>query len=94
MSRSVSDLASASMREIGRSLAERKISPVELLNATLERVDALQPCLQCFTTITAEYALRQARIAEQEIMRGHYRGPLHGIPYTLKDVIAKSSKAG
>jgi Asp-tRNA(Asn)/Glu-tRNA(Gln) amidotransferase A subunit family amidase len=44
--------------------------------------------LQCFTTVTPEYALQRARDAEREITGGQYRGPLHGIPYTLKDVIA------
>ena len=64
------------------------LSPVDLVTATLERIHALQPTLQCFTTVTPELALRQAREAERDIARGRYRGPLHGIPYTLKDVVA------
>jgi len=61
---------------------------VELVAATLEQIDALQPRLLCFTTVTPEYAMQRAREAERDIARGQYRGPLHGIPYTLKDVIA------
>jgi len=82
------DLVSTSISEMSSALRERKISPVELLTATLQRAEALQPRLQCFTTLTPEYALQRAHAAEREIMRGRYRGPLHGIPYTLKDVVA------
>ena len=64
------------------------LSPVELVTATLERIDALQPTLRCFTTVTPDLALRRARETERDIARGRYRGPLHGIPYTLKDVMA------
>jgi aspartyl-tRNA(Asn)/glutamyl-tRNA(Gln) amidotransferase subunit A len=82
------DLAAATITETSTRLRQRDISPVELVAATLERIDALQPRLQCFTTVTPEYAMQRARDAEREIARGQYRGPLHGIPYTLKDVIA------
>jgi Asp-tRNA(Asn)/Glu-tRNA(Gln) amidotransferase A subunit family amidase len=81
-------LASATITEMSTLLRQRDISPVELVAATLERIDALQPRLQCFITVTPEYAMQRARDAEREIARGQYRGPLHGIPYTLKDVIA------
>src|SRR5688500_8563762 len=82
------DLVSATITTISQALRQRDISPVELITATLERIDALQPRLQCFTTVTPEYALHRAREAEREIGQGRYRGPLHGIPYTLKDVVA------
>lgn len=82
------DLVSATIVEMSDSLRKREVSPVELVAATLERIDALQPQLLCFTTVTPEYAMQRARDAEREIARGQYRGPLHGIPYTLKDVIA------
>jgi aspartyl-tRNA(Asn)/glutamyl-tRNA(Gln) amidotransferase subunit A len=82
------DFVSATIVGMGEALRQREISPVELTTATLERIEALQPRLQCFTTLTAERALQQARAAEHEIAHGRYRGPLHGIPYTLKDVIA------
>ena len=64
------------------------LSPVELTEATLERIDKLQPILHAFVAVTADYALGRARQAERELRAGHYRGPLHGIPYTLKEVIA------
>ena len=64
------------------------LSPVELAEATLERIDELQPRLHAFVTVTADYALDRARAAEREMRAGHDRGPLHGVPYTLKEVIA------
>lgn len=73
--------------EAAALLRKRKISPVELTKAALRRIDALDPRLNAFITVTAERALREARAAEREIARGKYRGPLHGIPITLKDNI-------
>jgi aspartyl-tRNA(Asn)/glutamyl-tRNA(Gln) amidotransferase subunit A len=63
-----------------------KLSPMELTEAFLRRISHLQPKLNAFITITAELARKQARQAEREIMKGKYRGPLHGIPITLKDL--------
>lgn len=68
-------------------LRKKKISPVELAKAALRRIETLNPRLNAFITVTAERALREARAAEREIARGKYRGPLHGIPITLKDNI-------
>ncbi|HLW43797.1 MAG TPA: amidase [Candidatus Acidoferrales bacterium] len=73
--------------EAAALLRKKKISPVELAKAALERMETLNPRLNAFITITAERALREARAAEREIARGKYRGPLHGIPITLKDNI-------
>ncbi len=69
-------------------LRKRKVSPVELTRAFLERIARLNPTLNAFITVTAERAMADARRAEGEIKRGKYRGPLHGIPITLKDNIA------
>src|SRR5436853_613739 len=80
------DLAQLTIRSAGRLLRTRKLSPVELTKAHLMRVERLQPVLRAFITVTADLALRQARKAEAEITHGSYRGPLHGIPVTLKDV--------
>jgi aspartyl-tRNA(Asn)/glutamyl-tRNA(Gln) amidotransferase subunit A len=88
MSNDELDLVSATITGMGEALRKRQISPVELVTATLKRIEALQPRLQCFTTLTPEYALQRAREAEHEIAHGRYHGPLHGIPYTLKDVVA------
>lgn len=64
----------------------RKFSPVELTQALLQRIEAFDTQVRAFITLTPELALEQARKAEQEIAAGHYRGPMHGIPFGLKDV--------
>ena len=61
--------------------------PVELTRSCLDRIEKLNPTLNAFVTVTAESALAQARAAESEISRGEWRGPLHGIPIALKDLI-------
>jgi aspartyl-tRNA(Asn)/glutamyl-tRNA(Gln) amidotransferase subunit A len=68
-------------------LRRREISPVELTRACLDRIAKLNPALNAFITVTAESALAEARAAEIEISRGEWRGPLHGIPIALKDLI-------
>ncbi|MDQ4075574.1 MAG: amidase [Chloroflexota bacterium] len=67
-------------------LAQREISPVELTRAHLARIEAVDPLLNSFITVTEEVALRQAREAEREIARGEYCGPLHGVPVAVKDL--------
>jgi aspartyl-tRNA(Asn)/glutamyl-tRNA(Gln) amidotransferase subunit A len=67
-------------------LRRRKLSPVELTRWILDRIERLQPRLNAYITITSDLALRQARQAEKAIARGQYRGPLHGIPISLKDL--------
>src|SRR5277367_705424 len=66
----------------------RKLSPVELVRAYLDRIEAVNPKVNAFLTITGDRALEQARNAEREIATGRYRGPLHGIPYAAKDLFA------
>jgi Asp-tRNA(Asn)/Glu-tRNA(Gln) amidotransferase A subunit family amidase len=73
--------------QLAEALRLRQISPVEVTRSCLERIDALNPTLNAFITITADQALAQARVAEEEIGRGDHRGPLHGIPIGLKDLI-------
>ena len=68
-------------------IGARKLSPVELVDAYLARIEALNPQLDAFITVTAELAKEQARKAESEIAAGRWRGPLHGIPFGLKDMI-------
>jgi aspartyl-tRNA(Asn)/glutamyl-tRNA(Gln) amidotransferase subunit A len=72
--------------EASRLIAARQLSPVELTQAFLARIEAIDPQLNAYLLVTAEVALAQARRAEDEIMAGNYRGPLHGIPYALKDI--------
>jgi aspartyl-tRNA(Asn)/glutamyl-tRNA(Gln) amidotransferase subunit A len=68
-------------------LRRKEISPLELTQACLERIGKLNPALNAFITVTAESALAASRAAETEIARGDWRGPLHGIPIALKDLI-------
>ena len=74
--------------ELSKMVRARKVSPVELTRACLARVEALNPKLSAFATVTADLALDQARQAEREIASGKDRGPLHGIPYGAKDLVA------
>ena len=90
MSARTIELESLTLSGAGELLRTRALSAVELAEASIERMHRLQPRLVCFTTMTPELALRQARRADNEIARGRWRGPLHGVPYTLKDVIATS----
>ncbi|MGB0038909.1 MAG: amidase, partial [Terriglobales bacterium] len=64
-----------------------EISPVELTRDYLDRIERLNPKLNAYITVLADSALCEARHAEQEIFRGDYRGPLHGIPIGLKDIL-------
>ncbi len=72
--------------EASQLIRSRQLSPVEYTAALLNRIEALEPQLNAFITLTADLARRQARQAEAEIMSGSYRGPLHGIPFALKDI--------
>ena len=73
--------------ELSVKIRNRSISPVELTHQCLDRIAKLNPVLNAFITVTAESALERARLAEREIYRGTYLGPLHGIPIGLKDII-------
>ncbi|MBU3060982.1 Asp-tRNA(Asn)/Glu-tRNA(Gln) amidotransferase GatCAB subunit A [Nocardia sp. NEAU-G5] len=68
-------------------IRERRLSPVELVDSVLERIDRVEPHVEAYVTVTAEQARGTAREAEHEIARGGRRGPLHGIPAGLKDLI-------
>jgi aspartyl-tRNA(Asn)/glutamyl-tRNA(Gln) amidotransferase subunit A len=82
------DLVYAPISELSALLKSRKLSPVELTRACLDRSQALDPTLHAWVTITADRALAEARAAEKEIGAGRARGPLHGIPYGAKDLLA------
>jgi aspartyl-tRNA(Asn)/glutamyl-tRNA(Gln) amidotransferase subunit A len=75
------------LTEAAQQIRSRQLSPVELARACLARIERLNPTLNAFITITADLALEQARQAEAEVMAGHWRGPLHGIPIGLKDLL-------
>ncbi len=77
----------ASLREVSGLVRTKSVSPVELTQDSLARIESLYPKLNAFITITADHALAQARQAESEILRDGWRGPLHGIPLGIKDLI-------
>jgi len=80
------DITSLHLNEAGALVKQKKISPVEITQACLHRIEALNPQLNAFITVTAESALAEARRGESEVQRGEWRGPLHGIPIALKDL--------
>src|SRR4051812_5448396 len=82
---SVQDLVYLSLREAAEQVQQRRVSPVELTAAVLARTEALEPRVHAYITPMFDEALAAARQAEQEIMAGRYRGPLHGMPIALKD---------
>ena len=77
----------SSLLETSELLQRGEVSPVELITATLDRISALDGRLHSFISVLAKSALEQAVEAEKEIDLGNYRGPLHGIPIGLKDII-------
>jgi aspartyl-tRNA(Asn)/glutamyl-tRNA(Gln) amidotransferase subunit A len=82
------DILYLSVRELGDRLRSRNLSPVELTQSYLKRSESIGSKLNAYATVTRELALREARQAEHEIRAGKYRGPLHGIPYAAKDLLA------
>jgi aspartyl-tRNA(Asn)/glutamyl-tRNA(Gln) amidotransferase subunit A len=82
------DILYLSVAELGVQIRAKKIRPVELTESYLARLEKFGQKLGAVATITADLALTQAHAAEKEIATGHYRGPLHGIPYGAKDLLA------
>jgi aspartyl-tRNA(Asn)/glutamyl-tRNA(Gln) amidotransferase subunit A len=82
------DVLYLSVRELGDRIRTKQLSPVELTESYLARSEKFDPQLHAYVTITRDLALTQARAAESEIAAGQYRGPLHGIPYAAKDLLA------
>ena len=82
------DLAFYSVRQLGELIRTRKLTSTELTRLSLERLKKYDPQLRCVITLTEELALKQAARADSEMARGKYRGPLHGIPYGAKDLLA------
>src|SRR6266403_1703230 len=80
------DLHWLTITDAARLIEHCRLSPVELTDALLARIEALDPQLNAFLLPTPEKAREQARAAEREIMAGNYRGPLHGGPFGLKDI--------
>jgi aspartyl-tRNA(Asn)/glutamyl-tRNA(Gln) amidotransferase subunit A len=82
------ELVFKSAQELASLVRSQQVSPVELVRAYLARIEALNPKVNAFITVTADRALAEARQAEKEIAAGRYRGPLHGVPYAPKDILA------
>jgi aspartyl-tRNA(Asn)/glutamyl-tRNA(Gln) amidotransferase subunit A len=82
------DLCYRPVTELSDLIHRRKLSPVELTRAYLDRIRRYAGEMNAFVTVTDDLALDEARAAETEIMRGRRRGPLHGIPYGAKDLLA------
>jgi Asp-tRNA(Asn)/Glu-tRNA(Gln) amidotransferase A subunit family amidase len=84
----LNDLAFCSVGELGALIKSRKITSEQLTKMYLARLKKYGPKLECVITLTENLALEQARRADREIASGHYRGPLHGIPYGAKDLLS------
>ncbi len=82
-----SSVSQTGLSEASELIRSRKVSPVELTSECLKRIERLNPRLNAFITVTADSALTEARQAEAEIQHDHWRGPLHGVPIALKDLI-------
>src|SRR5947209_4336223 len=80
------DTCFLSVADAAELIARRELSPVELTDAYLDRISAIDPQIYAYITVTADHAREQARQTTADIARGHHRGPLHGIPFGLKDL--------
>jgi Asp-tRNA(Asn)/Glu-tRNA(Gln) amidotransferase A subunit family amidase len=83
-----SEMCFYTVRDLGELIRARKITSVEITRLFLNRLKKYDAQLHCLITLTEDLALQEARTADQEIADGHYRGPLHGIPYGVKDLLA------
>jgi aspartyl-tRNA(Asn)/glutamyl-tRNA(Gln) amidotransferase subunit A len=83
----MNDLQWMTAAEAARAVATREVSPVELTSALLERISRLDPKLNVFIRLDADAAMAAAKAAEAEIAAGRRRGPLHGVPVGIKDII-------
>jgi Asp-tRNA(Asn)/Glu-tRNA(Gln) amidotransferase A subunit family amidase len=81
------DIAFASLAQLSRWIEQRKLTSDRLTRIYLKRLEQFDPKLHCVITLTRELALAQAERADKEIAGGHYRGPLHGIPWGAKDLL-------
>ncbi len=82
------DLEQLTISRLAAWIESRQVSPVDLTNLVFERIERLNPVLNAFVTLTRNQALADAGTAAKEIESGRYRGPLHGIPFSIKDNIA------
>lgn len=88
MPRNIDELAFYSIPELASLIQQKKISSVELTNFFINRLKQYSDTLECLVTLTEDLALKQAKRADEELSQGIYRGPLHGVPYGVKDLFA------
>lgn len=81
------DIAFATVTQLSRWIETKQITSERLTRIYLERIERFNPKLRCAITITRDHALKQAKQADEEIAQGKYRGPLHGIPFGVKDLL-------
>src|ERR1043165_6249317 len=86
--KSVEDLAFATVPQLAELIRTRKVSSVDLTKMYIARLKKYGPRLRCVVTLTEELAMKQAQDADNDLKRGKYRGPLHGIPWGAKDLFA------
>ena len=82
------DISFLPISELAKRIESKKLSPVEVTQHFLARSEKLGPRFRAYARLTPDIAMEQASAAEKEIHRGHYRGPLHGIPFAAKDLLA------
>src|SRR5947209_19337203 len=80
------DMTFLTISQVSELVRTRKISPVEITRAVLERIDKLNPVLNAYITVTADLAMKSAQEAASEIQHNHCRGPPHGVPIAVKDL--------
>ena len=76
----------ANIGDLSRKLKNKTISPVELVEHMLSRIESVDQRLNSYATVCADRAIKEARQAEREILAGNYRGRLHGVPLSVKDL--------
>ena len=81
------DICWMSAVDIARAIREKKLSPVEIVNAILKRIETVNPKINAYVTLTADSALAEAKQAEEALMKDEKLGPLHGVPVSIKDLI-------
>jgi len=92
MSGTADELCEMDLVEVAEAIRTRKVSAVEVTGACIQRIERLQPTLNCFISIEAEEALKAAERADEEVARGVIRGPLHGVPLAHKDMLYRAGK--